>query len=216
MHSNYFVFSYWSISNYIFFALKSKSSCILSFTFKHFTPISMFQFHLVSCFAFSAFFHIVFRNFSHFLLFPFSPLLFLPIKGWYVSAFCPLVVTKWGSSTPHWVITGQHAAKAHSRTRTRTKSWTLFSLTPCIYSADLATGSLLCHCLHEPTHKHEQWYSHTHTDILSLSLWSTNIHRHFPFPLASITQHTLYQLPPLLSPPISQTKVSCPGLWLLM
>lgn len=44
------------------------------------------------------------------------------------------------------------------------------------------------------------------TNILALSPRSANIHRHFPFPLPSVTQRTLGQLPPLLSPPISQTQ----------
>ncbi len=115
------------------------------------------------------------------------------------------------------LIAGQRAARAHTVTHTRATSWTLLSITPQFYITDLATGGLVCHCVHLQI-DNAQTHCNTHTDkqSFSISLQHKHTHTHFPFPLPSVTQHIHSQLPPLLSPPISQTKVSCPGLRLLM
>lgn len=142
------------------------------------------------------------------------------IKGLWIGPLSPAACPLWlslsrGPALATGLITGQHAARTHTLTLTQTTSWTPLSITPRCYSADLATGGLVCHRLHLQTDK-LQTHRNTHTSKHSfpISLQLTHTHTYFPFCLPSVTQHTHSRLPPLLSP--DQTKVSCPDLQFLM
>lgn len=91
------------------------------------------------------------------------------------------------------LIAGQHAARAHSLSSTRTKSRTLLSITPHFCSIDLATGGLQHHCVHLPTHTDKHSFpislQHKHTQPFPLSLALHNPAYTPPTPTSLVTSH---------------------------
>lgn len=122
------------------------------------------------------------------------------IKGLWIGPLSPAACPLWlslsrGPALATGLITGQHAARTHTLTLTQTTSWTPLSITPRCYSADLATGGLVCHRLHLQTDKLQtHWNTHTSKHSFPISLQLTHTHTHI-FPLLLALCNPTYTLP---------------------